>query len=69
MKSDRVKGFPGLTVTYKKGASPTITLKDHSHEVVETLNIEKWTTESLEEFCRERLSADPTSVPDFTDEL
>ena len=55
MKSDRPKQFPGLTVRYVRGADPAIRLLNEEHDVVETLGIEKWNTDSVEAFFQERL--------------
>jgi hypothetical protein len=49
-KSDRPKQFPGLTVRYVRGADPIIKLLDESKNVVETLGIDKWNTDSVEAF-------------------
>ena len=55
VKSDRPKQFPGLTVRYVRGADPIIKLLDESKNVVETLGIDKWNTDSVEAFFDERL--------------
>ncbi|KAJ8300955.1 hypothetical protein KUTeg_022474 [Tegillarca granosa] len=55
LKSDRVKQFPGLAVRYVRGADPIIKLMDDNRNVVETLGIDKWNTDSVEEFFHERL--------------
>lgn len=55
VKSDRVKQFPGLSVRYVRGADPIIKLMDENRVVVETLGIDKWNTDSVEEFFHERL--------------
>ncbi len=55
VKSDRPNQFPGLSVKYKKGADPVIKLLNDKREVLETLSIEKWNTDSVEEFLNERL--------------
>jgi hypothetical protein len=55
VKSDRPKQFPGLTVRYVRGADPIIKLLDESKNVVETLGIDKWKTDSVEAFFDERL--------------
>ena len=55
VKSDRPKQFPGLTVRYVRGADPAIRLLNEEHDVVETLGIEKWNTDSVEAFFQERL--------------
>jgi len=50
-----VNQFPGLTVKYIRGADPVLKLLDENKQVVETLSIEKWNTDSVEEFLSERL--------------
>lgn len=55
MKSDRVQKFPGLKVRYMRGADPVIKLLDDNRDVVETLGIDKWNTDSVEEFFKEHL--------------
>ena len=47
--------FPNLEVKYVRGADPVIKLLDDDKKVVETLSIEKWNTDSVEEFLHERL--------------
>jgi len=56
VRSDRVRQFPGLRVKYTRGADPVIKLLNDNREVVETLGIDKWNTDSVEEFFREHLS-------------
>ena len=55
VKGDKLKQFPGLTVRYMRGADPVIKLLDSKRKVVETLAIDKWNTDSVEEFFNERL--------------
>ena len=55
VKSERPNQFPGLEVKYIRGADPEIHLLDDNKNVVETLGIEKWNTDSLEGFLHERL--------------
>lgn len=55
VKSDRPNQFPGLTIRYIRGADPMIKLLDESKNVVETLGIEKWDTDTVEAFFKERL--------------
>lgn len=55
MKSDRPSQYPGLNVKYVRGADPIIKLMDENKQVVETLSIEKWNTDSVEEFLNEHL--------------
>jgi hypothetical protein len=50
IKSDRVKRYPGLTIKYVRGADPIIKLLDDDEFAVETLAIDKWNTDSVEEF-------------------
>lgn len=39
-----------------RGADPVLKLHDESNEVKEVLSIEKWNTDSVEEFLNERLA-------------
>ena len=55
VKSDRVDQFAGLKVKYVRGADPIIKLLDDNRHVVETLSIDRWNTDSMEEFFNERL--------------
>jgi len=55
VKSDRPNAFPGLSVQYVRGADPVIKLMNENRDVVETLSIEKWNTDSIHEFMREHL--------------
>ncbi|CAH1271253.1 SELENOF [Branchiostoma lanceolatum] len=55
VKSDRPKQFPGLKVKYVRGADPILKMLDHKDQVVETLSIEKWNTDNVEEFLSEKL--------------
>jgi len=50
VKSDRPASFPNLTVKYVRGADPIIKLMDEDGDVMETLAIDKWNTDSVEEF-------------------
>lgn len=50
MKSDRPAAFPNLTIKYIRGADPIIKLMDEDGDVMETLAIDKWNTDSVEEF-------------------
>ncbi len=42
--------YPGLTVKYVRGADPVIKLLDEEEDEVESLAIDKWNTDSVEEF-------------------
>jgi len=51
IKSDRpAERYPGLTIKYVRGADPIIKLLDEDEAVAETLAIDKWNTDSVEEF-------------------
>jgi len=50
IKSDRVERYPGLTIKYVRGADPIIKLLDDDETVAETMAIDKWNTDSVEEF-------------------
>ncbi|KAK4328234.1 hypothetical protein Pmani_001353 [Petrolisthes manimaculis] len=50
VKSDRPASFPNLTIKYVRGADPVIKLMDKDGDVMETLAIDKWNTDSVEEF-------------------
>ncbi|KAL3872220.1 hypothetical protein ACJMK2_040158 [Sinanodonta woodiana] len=55
VKSDRPNQFPGLTIKYIQGKDPTVHLMDDDRNIVETLGIEKWNTDSIEAFFHERV--------------
>jgi len=50
IKSERPARYPGLTIKYVRGADPVIKLLDEEEDVAETLAIDKWNTDSVEEF-------------------
>lgn len=50
IKGDRPERYPGLTIKYVRGADPIIKLLDDEEDVIETLAIDKWNTDSVEEF-------------------
>lgn len=50
IKSDRPARYPGLTIKYVRGADPIIKLLDDDEDVAETLSIDKWNTDNVEEF-------------------
>ena len=57
VRGDRADQFPGLTVKYARGADPVIRLLNENFEVQETLGVDKWNTDSLEEFFQEHLES------------
>lgn len=56
VKSDKVNDWPGLRVKYVRGADPAIKLITETGDVAETMNIDKWNTDTIVEFLNERLS-------------
>jgi len=50
IKSELPQRYPGLKVKYVRGADPILKLLDEDDDVVETLAIDKWNTDSVEEF-------------------
>lgn len=65
IKSDRPARYPGLTIKYVRGADPVIKLLDDDESVAETLAIDKWNTDSVEEFLNIYMEApvDPEADP------
>lgn len=55
VKGDLPKQFPGLSIKYVRGSDPFMKLLNEKKEVIETLSIEKWNTDSVEEFLSARL--------------
>lgn len=50
IKSDRPSKFPNLSIKYVRGLDPIIKLYDKDGHLQETLAIDKWNTDSVEEF-------------------
>ena len=44
--------YPGLTIKYVRGKDPIIKLLDDDDEIAEELAIDKWNTDSVEEFLQ-----------------
>ena len=55
VKGDKPKQFQNLEIKYKKGADPTLKLLDESKTVQDTLSIDKWDTDTEEEFLKAKL--------------
>lgn len=55
IKSDRPAKFPNLTIRYLRGLDPTVKMLDKNDNVVETLSITKWNTDTVEEFFETHL--------------
>lgn len=58
IKSDRPAKFPNLVIKYMRGADPIVKLLDEKENVVETLSITKWNTDTVEEFFDTHLYKD-----------
>jgi hypothetical protein len=52
IKSDKPKKFPGLSIKYSRGTDPIIRLIDEAGEIQEVLAIDKWNTDTVEEFLK-----------------
>ncbi|XP_019867990.1 selenoprotein F [Aethina tumida] len=55
IKSDRPSQFPNLQIKYLRGLDPIIKLYDKDGHLQETVAIEKWNTDSVEEFLKTHL--------------
>ncbi|XP_028151002.1 selenoprotein F [Diabrotica virgifera virgifera] len=55
IKSDRPDKFPNLQIKYLRGLDPIIKLYDKDGHLQETVAIEKWNTDSVEEFLSTHL--------------
>lgn len=58
IKSDRPAKFPNLQIKYVRGLDPIIKLFDKDGHLQETVAIEKWNTDSVEEFLNTHLVKD-----------
>lgn len=61
IKSDKARGFPNLKIKYVRGADPIIKLLDADGAVQEELAIDKWNTDSVEEFLKMHLIMDQST--------
>ena len=55
IQSDRPSKYPNLSVKYVRGKDPTLILYDENDEEVENLGIDKWTTDTVEEYLNQIL--------------
>lgn len=53
----KLKQLPNMEVKYKKGAAPIIKLYGESSKPEETVGIENWNEETLNQFIEEKLEA------------
>ncbi|CAH0669068.1 unnamed protein product [Spodoptera exigua] len=65
VKSDRPAKFPNLQIKYVRGLDPIIKLLDKDGIVKDTVAIEKWNTDSVEEFLRAHLENDNDDEHDY----
>lgn len=65
IKSDRPSKFPNLTIKYVRGLDPIIKLMDKEGNVQDVLAIDKWNTDSVEEFLRTHLESQEESSEDY----
>ncbi|CAG2113804.1 unnamed protein product [Medioppia subpectinata] len=56
IRGDKSKKFPNLSVKYMRGADPVIKLLDAAGEEVDELNIQKWDTDTIDEFLEQHLA-------------
>lgn len=57
IKSDRPAKYPNLQIKYVRGLDPIIKLYDKDGHLQETVAIEKWNTDSVDEFLSTHLDA------------
>lgn len=55
VRSDRPSKYGNLEVQYVRGKDPTLVLYDESNNQVDSLSIDKWTTDTVEEYLNEIL--------------
>uniref|UniRef100_A0A914AJW0 Selenoprotein F n=1 Tax=Patiria miniata TaxID=46514 RepID=A0A914AJW0_PATMI len=55
VKGERAQNFPNLEIKFKRGADPALKFLNEKNQVQETLSIERWNTDTVEEFLQERL--------------
>lgn len=56
IRGDMSKKFSNLKIKFVRGITPILKLLDDKHNVVDELNIQKWDTDTIEEFLNERLA-------------
>jgi hypothetical protein len=55
IKSDLPSKYPNLEIKYTRGSDPTLVLFDELDDEVENLGIDKWTTDTVEEYLNQIL--------------
>jgi len=53
IRSDPTKRFDNFSIKYVNYAEPKLKLLDSNHKVVDVLNIQKWDTDTIEEYLRQ----------------
>lgn len=56
LKSDKPNQFTNLKVKYVKGADPVLKFFDAQNNIEEVMSIEKWNTDTVEEFLQQHLA-------------
>ena len=55
IQSDRPSKYRNFKVSYVRGKEPTLVLYDENGQEMENLGIDKWTTDTVEEYLNEIL--------------
>ena len=55
VQSDRPSKYSNFQVSYVRGKEPTLILYDENDEEIQSLSIDKWTTDTVEEYLNEIL--------------
>jgi hypothetical protein len=55
IQSDRASKYANFRVQYVRGKDPTLVLYDENDAEIENLGIDKWTTDTVEEYLNEIL--------------
>lgn len=55
IQSDRPSKYPNFRVQYARGKEPTLVLYDENNVEIESLGIDQWTTDTVEEYLNEVL--------------
>lgn len=68
IKSDRPAKFRNLHIKYVRGLDPIVKLLDKNDNVIETLSINKWNTDTVQEFFETHLETPGVSSGNKSDE-
>jgi len=55
VRSDRPSQFPNFSVEYVRGADPILNVYDDQDQMIESMGIDKWDTDTLTAFLEENL--------------